>query len=72
MFRYTAKMTSGHYGFPTPTRTGVMKFSSPHPHLSTIRGHLESLMGLQRGEFEGDIALGILGHPSGKGTPPTK
>jgi len=69
MLRLIVRATSVHFGIPIPVKTGGLKSSFKYPPPSTVRGMLESLLGLQRGEFVGDIAIGILRPPGGRGTP---
>lgn len=65
--RHTARAVSGHYGIPTPVTNMQTKHSFSLAPPSTIRGYIESLMGLSRGEFEGEIAFGVMAPPVGFG-----
>lgn len=67
-FRHTVSAVSGHYGYPGMVPSGGLKTSFKYPSPATVRGYLESAMGMERGSFEGDIALGILRAPSGHQT----
>lgn len=61
--RHSVHAVSGHYGVPAPVNTLQVKHSFAYVPFSTVYGYLESLMGLNRGEFQGSIAIGVL-HPA--------
>lgn len=58
---------TGHWGLPGQVDQGGFSPSLPMPPLSTVRGFLESLLGLERGGFGGRVAWGWLRRPAGHG-----
>ena len=59
---------TGHYGRPGAVKQGQTHTTLPFPPPSTIRGFLESLGGMNRGELKGEFAYAVKSAPWGAGT----
>lgn len=58
MLRFHVACERGHYGFPGRNGSFSQRATAPVPHVSTVRGFMESICGDELGTFQGRYAYG--------------